>query len=128
MTSHKSEIRCSAHTGVDELALHILPFYMTNARTQLHVSCDPQNTAAAHYLRAIQGLDVRSESDDAFSARVAKESPWNVVYPSPVKEFGLVSHFVSLLFPLGHIKSTKSNDEHFLNVFRASDKWLATIV
>ena len=33
-------------------------------------------------------------------------------------------HFVSLNFPLGHIKSTMSNDQEFLDHFEQSAKWL----
>jgi hypothetical protein len=38
----------------------------------------------------------------------------------------LVGHFASVLFPLGHIKSTMSNDTTFVSNLRQSDKWLRT--
>ena len=42
-----------------------------------------------------------------------------------LKEPPLAFHFLSLAFPMGHIKSVKGNDDAFLKKFLASQKWLS---
>ena len=43
---------------------------------------------------------------------------------SETHPFPLAQQFVSRLLPLGHAKSARSDDAHFLATFEASPKWL----
>lgn len=107
---------------------------MTNARHQLVVSVAPGDNAG-ELAQAIQdackdnSVMVVLEDDAQYQKASDKDSVWNVV-ELPDATLGdstkmpMVSAFVSLLFPMGHVKSTKGNDEHFVNVFRNSAKWL----
>jgi hypothetical protein len=38
----------------------------------------------------------------------------------------MADRFASLYFPLGHVKSTRPDDEEFALRARLSDKWLGT--
>ena len=40
------------------------------------------------------------------------------------RKYPMPGQFVSLYLPMGHIKSTKKNDEEFVKYFSESDKWL----
>lgn len=127
MDGTKSFIRCEANTSFDDLAVDLLPFAMTNARSQIEVSVDPNNTAVAKQLASMGvTVDVKHERRDVFLERVEEEKPWNVIYPQAC-DFVLVGHQVSLLFPLGHIKCTRGNDREFVDYFKASDKWLRVL-
>jgi hypothetical protein len=121
----KTLIRADASTPFDDIAPVLLPFAITNARDQALVSVDPGNAAVAKSLGGLP-VGVVVESQAAFEARVKAENPWNVIYPKPC-EFALVGHFVSLLFPLGHIKCTRGGDRQFVDYFKASDKWLRVL-
>ena len=55
------------------------------------------------------------------------ESLLRTVRPTLLSEthpFPLAQQFVSRLLPLGHAKSARSDDAHFLATFEASPKWL----
>lgn len=51
----------------------------------------------------------------------------SVAMSGPMTTFPMAGNFVSLYFPLGHIKSTMPNDEEFALHARMSDKWLNTL-
>jgi hypothetical protein len=119
-----SVIRCDASTSFDDLSVNLLPFLVTNARGQVQVSVDPGNAAVLQGLsNANMAISIVRESDSDFATRSADNAFWNVVKPSTC-QFDLVSHHVSLLFPLGHIKCTRSNDQEFVDYFTPSPKWL----
>ena len=127
------ELRLDAAATRDGAAAHVLPFYMTNARDQLRVSVDPAAVELAEALVAVPGLDVVIEGEPQFAARTAPHpdpaaAPWAVVRPGGDGEtaFPLAAHFVSIMCPLGHIKSTKSpeRDDAFVAHFSQSAKWL----
>lgn len=75
-------------------------------------------------------LSVTVQDDAAFLASGLYRDSWNVIDLSKDSVIGdeaalpLPGHFISLLFPLGHIKSTKPKDETFIANFEASPKWL----
>ena len=59
--------------------------------------------------------------------RFSKESTdkfWAITN-GKLNEFVPPGHFIGVLFPLGHVKSTLSDDETFLKTFTTSKKWLA---
>eukprot|EP01127_Copromyxa_protea_P007034 TRINITY_DN16971_c0_g1_i1.p1 TRINITY_DN16971_c0_g1~~TRINITY_DN16971_c0_g1_i1.p1 ORF type:complete len:724 (-),score=199.66 TRINITY_DN16971_c0_g1_i1:38-2056(-) len=120
-----NEIRVGPNTSYDTVALHLLPFYITNAAEQVTVTCDPANSAVLEKMLKLDGVRVYSEAEEVFQNRTnIMDSTWNTIYPSAVEEFPLVGHFVSLLVPLGHVKSTKKDDKEFVQYFKNSPKWL----
>lgn len=68
------------------------------------------------------------EDTAEMEARLATETTFNVIDPVAVGSsdpgYCLAAHFVSNLVPVGHIKSTKIDDQEFLEYFSASEKWL----
>jgi len=135
-------LRLGADTTLDAAAMALYPFYLTNAWEQLRISVDPAFKRANCGCRqdpcSTFGADGKGapgywqsdnfvadeETDAEFDARVAVEEPWNVLRPGSETEFSIVAHHVSTLFPLGHIKSTRSDDYVFSNHFKNSAKWL----
>jgi hypothetical protein len=113
----------------DQAIRYIIPFMATTAKEQLVVSLDPFLSFPAFPIMQQQGLKVVRESKEAFEAAVG--SYWNVVQLPQASEvtavvpcYPLVSHFVSTLLPMGHVKSTLSNHTEFVKLFSASSKWL----
>ena len=85
------------------------------------------------YLFQVDALEVGGvtyvlEEDGAFEGRAEADSAdwYNVVrvVADLGENYPLAAQWVSLWFPLGHIKSTKPNDQHFLSLFKESGKWL----
>eukprot|EP00040_Diaphanoeca_grandis_P031008 m.184694 g.184694 ORF g.184694 m.184694 type:complete len:736 (+) comp32203_c1_seq1:199-2406(+) len=135
INGHKTEVRVSKDTHLDEVLMTLVPFAVTNACTQLSISIDPNaqifnqpttsDVDVLNLFSTVFGANPPTlESDADFEARTQEQKPWNVVRPLPFTEFNLVGHYISVLFPLGHIKSTKSNDQVFLDHFKQSPKWL----
>mmetsp|Transcript_19983 Transcript_19983/g.52332 ORF Transcript_19983/g.52332 Transcript_19983/m.52332 type:complete len:740 (-) Transcript_19983:434-2653(-) len=135
MDGQDTVLRCAADTSFDELAPTLVPFYVTNAGSSVRVSVDPANSAL---VTALAELDVTvvAQSDAEFEATAASESLYNVIRPealadnnntSSLEQFPMVGQFVSLYFPMGHIKSTTVDDEAFVEYFSASEKWLKCV-
>eukprot|EP01126_Amoeba_proteus_P061573 TRINITY_DN827_c0_g1_i12.p1 TRINITY_DN827_c0_g1~~TRINITY_DN827_c0_g1_i12.p1 ORF type:complete len:614 (+),score=115.61 TRINITY_DN827_c0_g1_i12:622-2463(+) len=123
----QTEIRVSATTNFDDFAIYLLPFIVTNAYEQVTLSCDPSRyTDISNFGLPLEGVKVLVETLEVFEKRVGNSPPWNVIRPLPVFEFPLVGHFLSLLLPIGHVKSTRSRDEEFVRIFFQSSKWLQT--
>mmetsp|Transcript_74875 Transcript_74875/g.216450 ORF Transcript_74875/g.216450 Transcript_74875/m.216450 type:complete len:710 (-) Transcript_74875:383-2512(-) len=117
-------LRLENAAALAELAPHLVPFAATTAAEQLVVSAEPQLSVPS-----IPGIRMVMESHDAFRASEAQY--WNVTrlprergVAASVPEFPLAAHFVSRLFPMGHVKSTLSDDVPFLEAFSGSPKWL----
>ena len=135
----KSVIRCGKTTCLDDLLPSTIPFIISNAREQLEISIDPHNgtglTAKLHahgknlfkvILEDVEEFEKRTCREDAsnlfYNVMVVEES--NDYSTFPDKKFPLPSSFVSLFLPMGHIKSTKANDDEFIETFQNSEKWL----
>lgn len=115
-------IRAEQDTNVDSFLAHVLPFVVTNAGGQVRVSVDPaaSDVIAASMRSSGTPIDVQTSAE---FAAADMDGVYNVVTPGPL-ETSLVSHFLSRMLPLGHIKSTQSGDAQFLDAFKASPKWL----
>eukprot|EP00472_Partenskyella_glossopodia_P009340 CAMPEP_0197538412 /NCGR_PEP_ID=MMETSP1318-20131121/59632_1 /TAXON_ID=552666 /ORGANISM="Partenskyella glossopodia, Strain RCC365" /LENGTH=714 /DNA_ID=CAMNT_0043096819 /DNA_START=153 /DNA_END=2297 /DNA_ORIENTATION=+ len=116
-------IRASVASSSDSVILTLLPFIVTNARSQIVLSTDGSHDSFIKESGLDKLVEVRVEDEKEFEANVKSNRPYNVVVPF-VEEFPLVSHFVAKLLPLGHIKSTQSDHHEFVEYFKNSDKWL----
>jgi len=120
-------VRIARDATYDQAAPLLLPFLATNAAPQLHISVHPASPAAVTL--ATLGLAHQTEEDAAFEKRAAEAGLTHVVRV-PCRggdlegEYPLAGLFVSRLLTFGHCKSVIPDDKEFLNVFRASDKWL----
>lgn len=140
MNGTKSVIRCGKTTSLDDLLPTTIPFIISNAREQLEISIHPQNeTGLTTHLRAY-GKDLFKlvmEDVETFEKRTCRENSSSSFYNVMMvlggnitdsnvtnEEFPLVSSFVSLFLPLGHIKSTTHRDDKFVEYFQSSGKWL----
>eukprot|EP00545_Synedropsis_sp_CCMP1620_P006688 CAMPEP_0119013940 /NCGR_PEP_ID=MMETSP1176-20130426/9266_1 /TAXON_ID=265551 /ORGANISM="Synedropsis recta cf, Strain CCMP1620" /LENGTH=731 /DNA_ID=CAMNT_0006967069 /DNA_START=210 /DNA_END=2405 /DNA_ORIENTATION=+ len=122
----KTLIRCHKGATFDALAPILLLFYCTNAREQfelsVHADCHPDIFKVCEK----HGIPILVQNEQEFNVRAASHNlVYNVVeIEDPMAKFPMVGHFTSLYFPMGHIKSTKSNDEEFVAQFSDSQKWL----
>jgi len=125
-------LRCGADSSFDDLSPVFLPFYVTNARSQVELSVDESNSELLDRL-VKHDLDnhvfkVVVEGEATLEQRLAKEGDnfYNIVRIQSKNEEGypMPGQFVSLYLPMGHIKSTMKNDEEFVKYFGQSGKWL----
>eukprot|EP00933_Yihiella_yeosuensis_P052039 TRINITY_DN5001_c0_g2_i5.p1 TRINITY_DN5001_c0_g2~~TRINITY_DN5001_c0_g2_i5.p1 ORF type:complete len:776 (+),score=105.19 TRINITY_DN5001_c0_g2_i5:132-2330(+) len=104
-------------------ALKLLPFLLTNAKEGLVISQESSSNSIQEL-----GLQCFTESEDSFRQRSKDSNPWNIVEVGEERtmadELPMVDHFVLRLFPMGHIKSSSSDDEEFVKAFESSQKWL----
>eukprot|EP00929_Paragymnodinium_shiwhaense_P101337 TRINITY_DN6434_c0_g1_i1.p1 TRINITY_DN6434_c0_g1~~TRINITY_DN6434_c0_g1_i1.p1 ORF type:complete len:737 (+),score=169.84 TRINITY_DN6434_c0_g1_i1:85-2211(+) len=122
-------LRCENGANVDLLLLHALPFAATNAHEQVHLSLSssaqsrcPEGTL--RLLKRVFADRITVEDNAGFEKRAAASKVYNKVAVDDRFECLLAFQFMSLLFPMGHIKSTKKNDEAFVRAFKDSKKWL----
>jgi len=123
-----TSIRCDANVSYDDLLPIFLPFYATNARNQVELSVDQGLLAAIKGIEADKSVAIKIEHGDEHAKRMADEDShyYNVINVNAggLSEFPMVGQFISLYFPLGHIKSTMADDEDFVQHFMKSAKWL----
>jgi len=128
MDGRKTIIRCPGGTSLDDVAPLLLPFFATNAREQVEISCEPARGEASVVgaLAAIDmtGIRVREEADAEFRARAA--AAYNAVMAVPLDDFPLAGQWVSTLLCCGHVKTVLAGPDAdaFVAAFTASDKWL----
>jgi hypothetical protein len=105
-------------------------FHASTARPQVELSIDPANTELQSICREYK-IPHSIESSSQMKARVDEQRAlvFNTVHVNaePMQSFPMVGNFVSLYLPLGHIKSTKPNDEEFILLARLSEKWLNSL-
>jgi len=123
----KSILRLSA-PDAERDAPYLLPFVMTNAWDNLEVSVDAVPAYVAEL--GLEPQQVVVETQAQFEQRLGQLSPppYNVVRPELVDGGAflplLAMHWVSRLFPLGHVKSSQPGDGAFVTKFEQSRKWL----
>jgi len=96
----------------------------------MQLSVDPaassdMRKAIASLMGYLEKEQLVEEGQAAFEQRSATMMKYNALVPEerafvPI----LVSHWVSRLFPMGHIKSVKEQDANFIGLFMVSKKWL----
>jgi len=102
--------------------LHTLTFSLTTAHDAVIVSTGL--SSVSYKLKQAGVENVKFEAEEVFEHLLLQDRPWGLVRTGAMKEFPLASQFVSTLLPLGHAKSTKSNDIEFVKLLGASSKWL----
>jgi hypothetical protein len=131
----KTVLRChggtAAATTWDAVAPIYVLFHVTNARNQVELSVDPQNTALVTLCDQHQLAHVVVESESDLTERLARGDGGDVFHlvrvSQPPAAWPMVGNFVSLYLPLCHIKSTMAHDEEFVLKARISEKWLNTL-
>jgi len=95
---------CSSTATWDEVAPMFLLFHVTNARDQIELLIDPNNTELVKKCISYKLKYSLAEGNDMAAEIASRDGIFNTVCAKPVEEFVMVGNFVSLLFPLGHIK------------------------
>jgi len=111
--------------NLNSVLIRLIPFLATNAAdVDNSISVSSSNPDVVKRLKELK-VDVRQENEEEFEKWAAAEEPWNILRADyDTEEFALAGQFVSLLFPLGHVKSTKPNDSEFVRYLAQSSKWL----
>jgi hypothetical protein len=128
----KTIIRVGPNASWDDVAPVYVLFFTTNARDAAELSVDPSNKAVVALCEK-HGLTFSTDSEDSFAKKSAAFTPKDVFNVVPIMggqklAFPMAGQFVSLFLPLGHIKSTKSDDDEFvIKVESLSKKWLTTL-
>jgi len=123
----KTVIRCHSTSTWDSICPIYMLFHTTNARTQIELSVEPSNANLIGLCNEHK-LPHTVETESCMTDRLRGQSVFNLVHvDKPMTSFPMVGNFSSLYLPLGHIKSTKANDEEFQLLARLSDKWLNTL-
>jgi hypothetical protein len=96
----KTFLICSSTTLWDDVAPIVIMFYATNARDQVGLVIDPDNTGLISLCKDHE-IAYYLPDDKA----VSEGNVYNrVVISEPMKTFPMAGNFVSCYFPLGHIK------------------------
>jgi hypothetical protein len=113
----------------DSVAPAFLVFYVTNARGQVELSLreddEPMKQLCDRYTLAHV-----VESQLSFRDRCQAEK--SIIFQAielneTMGTFPMVGNYMSIFLPMGHIKSTKPNDEEFLLRASLSSKWLNSL-
>jgi hypothetical protein len=126
----KTILYCNSTVTWDNVCPIYILFHASTARPQVELSIDPANTELQSICREYK-IPHSIESSSQMKARVDEQRAlvFNTVHVNaePMQSFPMVGNFVSLYLPLGHIKSTKPNDEEFILLARLSEKWLNSL-
>jgi hypothetical protein len=116
---------CS-NNSFDTLAFYLLPFMMTTAHDRFVISIHPENE---RLMKILNLLHIKYEvHDESQFNDAADNDPTVFTVVKTVNHlsfnFPLISQFMSVLFPFGHIKSSTSMDKRIFQNLQKSDKWL----
>lgn len=113
-----THLRCS--TCWDDLAPSLFPFYLTTAKDQVVVVSDRIDIVSNcdKY-----GIPVTSRVNEAFLP--PGDDLKDIV--RPLENYPMVGHFLTTLFPVGHLKSSEPNDEEFISRAKNLEKWLKVV-
>ncbi len=105
------------NTSFNDMAPSLFLFFATNAKDQVVVVTEKgeiKSLCLKHGIETVGAVDKHSLSPgDNYQEIVG-----------PMDTFPMVGHFITTLFPVGHIKSTMSNDDEFLARVTILQKWL----
>jgi hypothetical protein len=104
-------------TSFDDMAPSLLLFFATNAKDQVVVVTEKseiKSVCLKHGIETVGSVNKHSLSPGDNYEEVV----------GPVDTFPMVGHFVTTLFPVGHIQLTMSNDDDFLAQVMILQKWL----
>ena len=106
------------NTSWDDLAPSLLLFLATNAKDQIVVSTENDSIKA---LCEKNGVPVKVVVE---SLLAPGDNLKNITGPT---ENAMVGQFITTLFPVGHIKSTRSDDDEFCEKVKGLSKWLKVV-
>ncbi|KAJ9472695.1 hypothetical protein DIPPA_70165 [Diplonema papillatum] len=132
LNGQPSVLRADKDTSADALAVYIAPYLATNAKECLVVSVDPSNKKCVELVEKLALANTTVEDEAAFTSRKWDRTPYNIQYPTYDGHPNgggapLMSPFLALLFPVGHVKCLVPNDQEFLNRWSTSKKWLSVV-
>lgn len=98
---------------------------MTSAHDRYVLSIHPENERLA---KVLDLLHIKYEVHDEcqFEDQLRKDRIFSVVRPINHLSFNfpLIHQFVSILFPIGHIKSSTTMDKRIFQNLHKNEKWL----
>jgi hypothetical protein len=107
----------ACESAFDDLAPYLFVFLATNAKDQVVVI-----SKNGKVRKLCQTLGIRLK--ESFDKNNTRPGDNYKQVSSPMTEFPMVGQFITLLFPVGHIKSTTPNDQEFLARVVHLEKWL----
>jgi hypothetical protein len=106
------------NTSWDDLVPSLLLFLATNAKDQVVVLTENGSIKA---LCEKHGVPVKVVNDGSLKPG---DNLKDITGPT---ENAMVGQFLTTLFPVGHIKSTRSNDDEFCDRVKVLQKWLKVV-
>jgi hypothetical protein len=105
------------NTSFDDMAPSLFLFFATNAKDQVVVVTEKSEIKGLCSKHGIETLSLIEKSSLSPGDNYKE-------LKSCLDTFVMVGHFITTLFPIGHIKSTMPNDDEFLARATTLTKWL----
>ncbi|KAG7356989.1 hypothetical protein IV203_001677 [Nitzschia inconspicua] len=107
-------------SALDDVAPSLFLFLVTNAKDQVTVVSRSEQIKSVCITHGIKLIDSVDEDSLAPGDNFKEIS-------GPTSFFPMVGHFLTTLFPIGHIKSTTPGDKDFLRKVALLKKWLRVL-